>query len=79
MGGVSHDLEIIDFPERDVDGQLIEKRRRGVGGIGLRVERMHVADQRTLLMRQIRDRGVRRRETRRGGIGIAGVFRQQIM
>ena len=41
------------------------------------VERMHVADEPALRLRQIRDLGVGRGEAGRGGVRVAGVARQQ--
>ena len=72
------DLHVVDLAERDVDRQLVGV---GVGGSGegLRIlfERMHVADQRTARVGQVRDIGVGWRETRGSGIRVAGVARQQ--
>jgi len=70
MVRVSHDLEIIDFAERDVDGQLVEQRRRGVGRIGL-VSNDGRSRRGLLRMREIGNRRIRQGETRSGGVGIA--------
>ena len=77
--GVSHHLEIVHLAECDVDGQLVEQGRGRVRRIGLRIERVDVADEGSLRMGEIGNHGIRQRETRRGGVGIPGVFGEQVV
>ena len=79
MVRVSHELQVIHFAERHIDRQLVGQRRRGVCRIGLRVERVDVADESALRMREIGDACVCERKTRRGGVGVAGVLGEQVM
>ena len=79
MVRVAHHLDVIDLAERDVHGQLVEEWCGGVGGIGLGIERMDVADQPSLRMREIGHGRVRQCKTRGGGVGVAGILRQQIV
>ena len=79
MVGVPHHFDVIDLAERHVHRQLVGQRFGRVGRIGPRVERVHVPEQRPLGMRQIRHIAVRRIETGRGGVGIAGVLGQEIV
>src|SRR5207247_11186656 len=71
MVGVSHDLEVVDFPEGDVDWQLVPQWRSRVGGIGFRIEGMDVPNEGTLRMREIGDHRVRQSETGRRGVGVS--------
>jgi len=79
MIGVPHHLDVVDLAERDVHRQLLRERLARVGRIGQHVEGMHVPEQRTLRVRQVRHVAVRRVQAGGGGVGIAGVLGQEKM
>ena len=78
MIGERDDLEVVDLAQRHIDGQLVGV---GMSGPGQRprlfLERMHVADQRALRMRQVRHIRIGRKQARRRRVRVAGIAGQQ--
>jgi hypothetical protein len=76
--GETHNLHVVDLAHGDIGRQLIRKRlflRR----IDREIRNVHVADECTLCMRQVRDRAVVRPGARERGVPVAHVVGQQVM
>ncbi len=71
------DLHVIHFPQRDVDGKLVRQGLVRLGqGLRVLVEGMHVTHQGAAGVGDIRHVRIHRIQARCGGVGIAGVARQ---
>src|SRR5438034_11662109 len=79
MVRVSHDFDVIHFAERDVDRELVAQGLGCVGRIRFRIERVDVANECALLVREVGNGGIVRIETGGGSVRIARVLRNEIV